>query len=320
MKVLIGPNPMGVESFISELKEKYTDIDFVHCTTHEDILIEIADADIYLGWLNRETFLAAKNLKWIQSPSSGIDSYMTIPEVAKGDVILTSASGTHGACLAESALAMVLAFTRGIRDCILHQQKHEWTPGDIRSKLVELTGSTMGIIGFGTVGRALAKRAQIFDMRIIAVDLRPGDKPEYVSELWEMDHLPELLRQSDYVVVTVPRTPQTLDMIGSAQLAMMKPGAILIGISRGGIINQEALAEALSQKSLAAAALDVFFPEPLPVDSKLWDMDNLLITPHIAGGTQFESRHIISIFCENLERLVQGRMPLRNQVDKHFGF
>jgi phosphoglycerate dehydrogenase-like enzyme len=235
-------------------------------------------------------------------------------------VLLTSASGTHGACLAESALAMILAFTRGIKDCVLAQQSHTWAIRSIRPKLVEFTGSTMGIIGLGSVGRALAKRAQAFDLRVVAVDMYPVDKPDYVDALRGIEYLDDLLRESDYVVVTVPYTPQTVGMLGAEQLALMKPSAMLVGISRGGIIDQDALADALKEGRLAAAALDVFKPEPLPEDSELWDLENLLITPHTAGGTQFEGKYILDIFRENLGRFLRGDLPLRNQVDKERWF
>ena len=320
MKVLVGSNPMGVEDAIPDLEKKYPEVEFVHHVKREDLPDSIANADVYLGWLSRDLFLAAKKLRWIQSPSSGTNNYMAIPEIVESDVLVTSASGTHGACLAESVLGMIFAFTRGIRASIAHQQQCSWGAGGARSKMVELTDSAMGIIGFGTVGRALAKRAQAFDMRIMAVDLYPANKPDYVSELWDMNRLHDLLSESDYAVVTVPYTPQTDGMIGAEQLALMKPSAMLVGISRGRIIDQEALAQALRGDRLAAAALDVCHPEPLPPESELWKLENLLITPHIAGGTQFEGKHIVDIFSENLGRLLRDDLPLRNQVDKQKGF
>ena len=316
MKVLVGPNSMGLERALPEFERTYSGIEFVHVAEHDALTEAIADADIYVGWLSQAAFGAAKRLQWIQSPSSGVNYYLAIPGFPESDVLLTSASGTHGACLAESVLGMILAFTRGIRDGVFAQQQHTWAGRTIRPKLAELTGSTMGIIGFGAVGRALAKRAQVFDLRITAVDLFPADKPEYVSALWGLDHLDDLLRESDYVVVTVPYTPQTDGMIGADQLAVMKPTAMLVGISRGGIIEQGALAQALREKRLAAAAIDVCKPEPLPADSELWDLENLLITPHIAGGTQFERQHVLDIFRENMGRFLNGDLPLRNQVDK----
>jgi len=320
MKVLIGPNPMGLEKALPELENEFPEVAFVYCAERDALAEAIADVDVYMGWLGRDVYLAAKQLKWIQSPSSGINYYLAIPEFVESDALLTSASGTHGACLAESVMGMILAHTRGIKDCILAQREHSWVLRSVRPRMVELTGSTMGIVGFGAVGRALAKRAQAFDLRIVAVDLYPKDKPDYVDELRGLDFLDDLLCQSDYVVVVVPYTPQTMDMIGAEQIALMKSSAMLVGISRGGIINQEALAQALRAGRLAAAALDVFKPEPLPEESELWDLENLLITPHIAGGTQFEGRYILGIFRENLGRFLRGDLPLRNQVDKQRGF
>jgi len=273
-----------------------------------------------MGWISKDLFLRAEKLKWIQSPSTGIDFYVSIKELADSDVILTSARGTHASCLAESTMGMILAFTRGIRQSILNQQENKWSAGEIRSKMVELTDSTMGIIGLGKIGCAIAKRAYAFDMNVIAVDVQSVEKPDCVCELCGMDGLDDMLRKSDYVIVTVPRTQETIGMIGGKQIAMMKPTAMLIGISRGGIIDQEALAKALRGKRLAYAALDVTQPEPLPSDSELWDIENLLITPHIAGGTQFEGQHIIEIFDENLGRFLAKDFPLRNEIDKKRGF
>ena len=320
MKVLIGPNWMGLENGLPDLRDRYGNITFEHCADPAELAAAIADAEVYVGWLDADAFSRAKRLRWIQSPSSGVNYYLAIPELVESDVLLTSASGTHAACLAESTFGMILAFTRGIRDAVLYQQQHEWAIRAIRPKLVELTGSTMGIVGLGSVGCAVAERAQAFGMRVIAVDVYTEHKPDCVSELSHVDRLEELLRASDYVVVTVPYTAQTEGMIGAEELALMKPSAMLVGISRGGIIDQAALGEALREGRLAAAALDVTRPEPLPADSELWDVENLLIMPHVAGGTQFEGQYVLEIFAENLGRLLRGDLPLRNQVDKERGF
>jgi len=320
MKVLFSPTIMELEKSIPDLRKAYPDFEFVYSPTREAVADLITDADIYVGWLNRAIFQAAQNLKWIQSPSSGVNYYLDIPELVESDVLLTSASSTHAACLAESTFGMILAFTRGIRTSIFRQQQHEWAGRELRPVLKELTGSTLGIIGFGSFGRALAKRADAFDMRVIAVDAFPHNKPEHVDDLWPVDRLDDLLRQSDYVVVAVPITPETENLIDAEKMALMKPDAMLVGMSRGGIIEQDALARALREKKLAAAALDVCQPEPLPADSELWDLDNLLITAHIAGGTQHERKYVIDIFRENLERFQQGNFPLRNQVNKQHGW
>jgi phosphoglycerate dehydrogenase-like enzyme len=320
MKVLVGPNGIGLENAIPQLAQKYPALQFEHCADRSQIAAMIGDADIYLGWLNREIYLAAKQLKWLQSPSSGVNYFLDIPELVESDLLLTSASGTHGAAVAESALAMILAWTRGIRAAVLSQPQHIWAIREIRPTMVELTGSTMGLIGFGAIGRALARRAKAFDMRVVAVDLYPKDKPDYLDELWGLDRLHDLLRESDYVVVLTPYTAQTHGMIGAAQMALMKPTAMLVAMSRGGIVDQDALIDALRAKRIATAALDVCVPEPLPADHALWDLPNLLLAPHIAGGTQYEGKYVLEIFTENLDRFLNNRLPLRNQVNKREGF
>lgn len=320
MKVVIGRNLMQVEKAIPELCLKFPNVEFTHSSDHDELLDLIGDADVFVGSMNRELFAAANRLKWVQQTSTGADHYLAIPELAGSDVLLTSARGTHAVCVAESALAMILSLSRGIRDAVLWQERRQWGEREIRPKLVELTKSTLGIVGFGSIARALAKMAHGHDMRIIATDLYPGAKPDYVEVVWGMDRLDEQMRQSDYVVVTVPGTRETMGMIGAKQIALMKPTAMLVGISRGGVIDQSALAQALREKRLAAAALDVMVPEPLPPESELWGLDNLLIAPHIAGGTQFEHQHVVAILGDNLERFLRGQLPLRNQIDKVQGF
>ncbi len=320
MRVLVGPNGFNLEKVITDLAPVYPAVQFSHCQRGQDLAQAIADAEIYLGWVNREVFLAAKSLRWVQSPSSGIDRFLAIPELREGEVILTSARGTHAACLAEHALAVILSFTRGIGRFIVQQQQHHWANREIRPTLVELTGRTMGIIGLGAVGQALAKRAAAFDMRIVAVDAVAVEKPAYVERVAGLDGLDALLEESDYVVVTVPYTADTRSMLDAARLALLKPTALLIGISRGGIIDEAATVLALQEGRLAGAALDVFATEPLPEESPLWDIENLLITPHAAGGSQFEASTVREIFTENLGRFLRGEFPLRNQIDKVRGF
>ncbi|MCU0502129.1 MAG: D-2-hydroxyacid dehydrogenase [Anaerolineae bacterium] len=319
MKVLIGPNVMGLEKGIPELQKAHPTIDFVHCADRGAVAAAIADADVYMGHLSREVFLAARKLQWVQSPSSGVNYFLAIPELKDGPVILTGARGTHAASVAESAMAMILAITRGIVDSVQAQPQHKWV-GSVRQKLLELTDLKLGIIGLGAIGKALAKRAYAFDMHVTAVDMFPTNKPDYVHELWGLDRQDELLADSDIVVVTIPWTAEVQGMIGAEQIALMKPSAMLVGISRGGIIDQKALAAALREKRIASAALDVFEPEPLPADSELWDIENLLIAPHIAGGTQYEGKYLLEIFGENLAKFVVGEFPLRNQINKQLGF
>jgi phosphoglycerate dehydrogenase-like enzyme len=321
MKVLIGANPMGLEKTLPPCGEGLADVTFVHEPERGNLAAAIADADVYVGWIGDEQFAAAEQLKWIQSPSSGTNYYLAIPALVESDVLLTSARGTHAACVADSAMAMILSFTRGVRDSVIAQQNHDWGAAKaIRPKLLELTGSTMGIVGIGAIGQAIAKRAKAFGMRVDSVDAFVTDGGEYVDSVLPLDRLGDLMATSDYVVVTLPWTPETDGMINAEMIGKMKSTGMLVGMSRGGIIDQDALGVALREQRINCAALDVFKPEPLARESDLWDLENLLILPHITGGTQLEGQYIADIFRENLGKFLNNDLPLRNQVDKVRGF
>jgi phosphoglycerate dehydrogenase-like enzyme len=309
----------GLDSAVPALRRDYPQVAFVACSDRDELAHAIEDAEVYLGSITRREVLAARNLKWVQAASTGVDHMLAIPELAESDILLSGARGTHSAAVAESAMSMLLAFTRGIRESTLLQGQHKWAQAAVRLHMVELTGSTLGLVGFGALAQALARRAHAFDMRVVAVDPYAPASPDYV-ELWRLDRLDDLLKQSDYVVICAPGGPRTKNMISAREIGLMRPRALLVAISRGGVVNQQALAEALREKRLAAAALDVFETEPLPADSELWDMENVLVTSHIAGGTQYEVERIIAIFRDNLDRFLRGELPLRNQVDKARGF
>jgi phosphoglycerate dehydrogenase-like enzyme len=245
MKILIGPNQMQIQQALPEMQQRYPNVEFDVCTDRDKVIEHIGDADGYIGFLTTELFEAAPQLKWIQSPASGVNHFLDVEGLPESDVVLCSAAGTHGGSVAESAIAMILAFTRGIRASVQHQPQHKWAGSEIRATNIELAGCTAGIVGFGQIGRGLAQRLAGFEMRIIAVDLMPKDKPDYVDELWDLDRLDDLLAESDFVITLVPYTGDTIDMIGEAELAKMKPSAMLVGMSRGGIINEDALIKAL---------------------------------------------------------------------------
>ncbi|MHB1354494.1 MAG: D-2-hydroxyacid dehydrogenase [Anaerolineae bacterium] len=320
MRIVVGPNQLGLEQVVPQLAQTFPQVHVQMVSDPAEFGKAMEEADILWGWCNRAEFLRARNLRWVQAPSTGVNGFMAIPEFVAGEVLLTNARGTHGPSLADQAMGMILWFTRKLDVSMQRQSEHRWASGELRNHLLELTDSTLGIIGFGVIGRALAKRATAFDMRIIAVDVIPQDKPPYVASLDSLEGLPALLAEADYVVVTVPYTPDTVGMVAAKEFAGMKDGAFLAGISRGGIIDERALAQALRSGKLVGAALDVFEQEPLPVDSELWDLPNLLLTPHTAGGTQFELKRLYDIMHTNLERFLRGELPLLNQIDKQRGF
>jgi D-2-hydroxyacid dehydrogenase (NADP+) len=320
MNIVVGPNQLGLEQVVPHLAEDFPQVNVQLCSEPAEYGRILEEADILWGWCNREEFLRARKLRWIQAPSTGVNGFMAIPEFVSSEVLLTNARGTHGPSLADQAMGMILWHTRKLGVSMERQREHRWASAELRNHLLELTGSTLGIIGFGVIGRALAKRAAAFDMRIVAVDVIPQDKPPYVTRLDALDGLPTLLTEADYVVVTVPYTPSTVKLIGADEINQMKDGAFLAGISRGGIIDETALAQALRNGKLAGAALDVCEQEPLPTSSELWDLPNLLLTPHTAGGTQFELKRLYDIMHTNMERFLRGEFPLLNQIDKQRGF
>ena len=320
MKVLIGPNPYNLEKVIKELEAVYTEVVYEFCGQSQSLSDTISDATVYFGWLSRDQFNAAQNLRWVQSPSTGVDRFLAIPELKNSDVLLTSARGTHGPVLAEHTFALIFSFTRGIHLSADYQKNRRWISGPLRSTLTELRGTTLGIVGFGSIGHAIADRARCFGINIIGVDVQDTPCPDHVKWVGDLSRLDELMSESDVVVVTVPHTAETYHMINENRIAKMRSHALLVGISHGGIIDEEALAHALNSKKIRAAALDVTEKEPLPEDSPLWDIENLLITPHVGGGSQYEADTILEIFKENLGRFVREDFPLRNQIDKDRGF
>jgi phosphoglycerate dehydrogenase-like enzyme len=225
--------------------------------------------------------------------------------------------GIYSDHIADHAYGLLLALARGLPQFMRRQARHEWNTRDVRA--VHLPDATLGIIGLGGIGRELARRAKVSGMSVLAVDARPGERPEAVDALWPTDRLRELLECADFVAICAPHTPETERLIDRAKLAWMKPSAFLINVSRGVIVELAALTEALQQGRIAGAALDVFETEPLPPDHSLWDMENVLITPHVAWmGPDSEARRL-EVLRENLRRFALGE-PLLNVVDKAHWF
>ena len=282
----------------------------------EEAIPLTGDAEVLLGHFPRSVFLAASRLRWIQSFSAGLDKFL-FPEVIESDVTLTNMAGVYASQGAEHAWALLLALTRGIPHFVRHQDRREWKS----TKSVVLRGGVLGIIGLGGFGIEMARRAIGYDMTVIALDPVRRNRPEYVAELRPptRDALHDLLRRSDAVMLGCPKTPETIDLIDADALRAMKPTAYLINVTRGGIVNEDALADALRNGRIAGAGLDVFEQEPLPANSPLWEQENLIITTHLAGQSQHRPRMVFEFFRENLKRYAAGE-PLLNVVDKRRGF
>jgi phosphoglycerate dehydrogenase-like enzyme len=277
----------------------------------------LPQAEVVLGTLLPDQFARAARLRWMISAGAGIDRHL-FPELVESEVTFVSAKGHVGTHLAEHALALLLAVTRGIGVAVRHRTWEKKWP--IRDASWELTGLTLGIVGFGGTGRELARRAASFDMRILAVD--PVDVqgvPEHVEACWKMDRFFELLAQSDVVAICAPLTPDTESMFNGEAFKQMPNHAILINVTRGKIVDEAALLEALDKGHIGGAGLDVTPSEPLPDDHPLWNYDNVVLTPHTAGASPLRMQRCVELVCENLRRDLAGE-PLVGVIDKRLGY
>jgi phosphoglycerate dehydrogenase-like enzyme len=253
-------------------------------------------------------------LHWIQASSSGIGEWVSRLGIVDSPIVVTNAAGLHSVALAEYVLFAMLYFARRWPDMLADQRAHRFE----RCAIETLEGKTLGIVGLGNVGRMVARMAQPFGVRVIG-SRRGPTKPDGVDAVYGVDGLRAVLRASDYVVLIVPHTAETIGLLGAAELASMRPGAVLINIARGSVVDEPAMIEALRTGHLGGAALDVFATEPLPADSPLWDMHNVLITPHSMSTAITENEGLTDLFADNLRRYVNGE-PLRNVIDKVRGY
>ena len=318
MKVLLSHHLR--DNFITELREAFPQIDFVLAMTPEEQAREAKDAEIIWGVVHREGFLAARNLKWFCYIGIGIDTMLkAVPELRDSDVPMTLSRGTHVGAMADHVFATILAFAHRLPDAIEDQKQRVWDTGKYHRTIRELAGSTLGILAFGDIGRAVAQRAVGFDMTIYAVDLFPAEPPEGVCAVWGPDRLDELMRISDWLVVTAPWTPETCGMVGRDQLAQAKEGSHIVVVSRGGVVDETALADALRAGRVHGAALDAMVSEPPSDNDPLWNMPNTIITAHTSAESAENYDRRGEIFKENLRRYLAGE-PLMYVVDKKRGF
>ncbi len=272
-------------------------------------LLPDADIIITIGRLDKEILKICRSLKWLFVLSAGVEK-LPLAELMEMGVTVTNARGIHGPQIAEQTMGMIIAFSRCLNHCVRNQLNKKW---ERLMPLGELTGQTLCIIGAGSIGREIARKAKAFDMRVIGLKLHPETLAHF-DEVWPAGRLHEALQQADYTVLITPLTGETYHLIGPAAFQAMKRSSIFINVSRGDTVDETALIEALQNGSIAGAGLDVFHREPLPPDNPLWDMENVLITPHNAGlGPHYVAR-IIDLFVTCLSCYRQGK-PLPNQVD-----
>jgi phosphoglycerate dehydrogenase-like enzyme len=320
MKVLI------IYELDDELKRRIREeapeeVRIVFSTDKEEILEEVKDADAVFGFLTPEMLRAAERLRWNQTPLAGLEQYIPkIPEIIKRDIIVTNVAGIYNEEIATHVFALITALSRDLPTLIRQQSQRVWNAENAR--IVPLLGKTLGIIGLGGIGTEVAKRGAAFGMRVIATRAHPEKgKLPFVEKMWGPEGLDDLLRESDFVVICTPHTPKTEKMIRARELRIMKRTAFIINVGRGAVVDLADLTEALRKGVIAGAGLDVFEEEPLPRDHPLWEMRNVIITPHLAArglSSLYEERRV-DIFLENLRRFMRGE-PLINVVDKRMWY
>lgn len=318
MKVVVAYD-LG-EEYVEDLRTSFPDVDIVTAYTPEDQLRETQDAEVHFGSISRDTFLDARNLKWFQFIGIGFDEIVkSIPEIVESNVTMTLMRETHIPAISDHAMAMILTFAHCVPELLEDQRVHRWDGASYRNKIIELKDSIMGVLAMGDLGRGVAERARGFGMKIYGVDLEPMDPPDGVEAVWGLDRLDDMLAMSDWVVVTAPRTESSRGLIGADQFERMKSGAHVIVVSRGSIVDEEALVAALRAGKVAGAALDATDVEPLASTSPLWGMSNVIISPHVSGESRQLWDRRKAIFKENLGRYVAGE-ELMYVADKARGY
>jgi phosphoglycerate dehydrogenase-like enzyme len=282
--------------------------------TTEEAIRDIADAEAAFGTIPPEVLRAARRLRWLQAPNAAPPAGYYYPELIAHPVVVTNFREIFNDHIGAHIMAFVLAFARGLHYYLPQQMAHEYAPRPLDTGILHLPETTALILGVGGIGTEAARLCKAFGMRVIGVDGR-RTSTEGLDELFSPDKLDELLPRADFVIMTVPHTPQTEGMMDRARLRRMKRSAFLINIGRGKTVRLDDLVAALHAGDIAGAALDVFEIEPLPADHPLWSSPNVLITPHTAGYGPYLDDRRRDIILDNCRRFAAGE-PLRNVVDK----
>ncbi|MDR2761829.1 MAG: hypothetical protein LBB88_04435 [Planctomycetaceae bacterium] len=303
--VCFKENP--VENYLIErIKKTWSDVNIIN-VGQDKIANALLEADYFCGHakvpVDWEKIVSQGRLKWIQSSAAGMD-WCLVPSVVESEIIITTASGVLADQVAEHTLGLIISWMRNL-PTFLKEQHNNQSPDYrkfIRRPTRDLTNAIVGIVGFGGVGRRLAQVLTPFKTRIIATDLFPVEKPPYVAELWEANKLNELLNQSDVVILCLPLNIVTKNLFDKNKFQQMKENALLVNVARGQLVVTNDLIDALNSKQIAGAVMDVTSPEPLPPNNPLWDFQNVIITPHVAGQFHRRFDNIVDIFTENIYR------------------
>ncbi len=318
MKIVIGTDQFG-EDYADQLGAGFPQASFAMALTDDEEIREIVDADAFLGWPEPEAIAVAQRLRWIHVPGMGIDSTIRSPGLAESDIVVTNSPGAHTGPIADHVMFFVLSLAHQGRRLMDDQRARRWETDSYERQMHDLDGTAMLLLGLGGIGRAVHQRAQGFGIQVSVVDPNPADVPAGIREVGGVERLDDLLTETDWLVVTCPLTPGTRNLIDARRIGLLKQGATVIVVSRGGIVDQDALAGALRSGHLSGAGLDATAPEPLPDDSPLWAMDNVLISPHCSAVSPSMWSTRQRTLEEQVGRFVEGR-PLAFICDLKRGY
>lgn len=333
MKIVIHP-PLE-EDRLLKIRDVAGQVPVVNCTTKEQALNEIQDASGFIGKITPELLSNARVLTWVQSPTASLEHYI-FPELVNHPCQLSNMRGIFYDVIADHVFSYILCVARNLHLYLRQQQNSKWSPigaeqqestlfnaagtiSEIDKRHLHLADCTIGVVGVGSIGAEVCRRAKAFGMNILGVDPIINSIPEALPVVWKLDRLPDLLQQSDFVVIAAPHTPETAKLFGQQQFQQMKNSAWLINIGRGVIVDLADLTSALQSKEIAGAALDVLEEEPLPKEHPLWQMQNVFITPHVAAASPQVSQRHLETLLENVRRHASGERPL-NIVNKEQWF
>jgi phosphoglycerate dehydrogenase-like enzyme len=325
-KIVEAARPMAVENAQSEAEARAA----------------IAEADAFFGKITPELLRAARRLRWVQAPTASLEHYV-FPALVEHPCVLTNMRGLYSDVIADHVFGYVLCFARNFHHYVRNQLEARWAPvggkpegardpaelsglvtGPAHVSAVDrshlhLADATLGVVGLGQIGSEIARRGLAFGMRVLAVDPMQTAAPAGVAALWRLDRLPDLLGESDFVVIAAPHTPETVKLFRRPQFRQMKPTAYLINIGRGAIVDLQDLVAALRAAEIGGAGLDVYETEPLPPDHPLWRMSNVILTPHVAGNSPRIAERHLAVLLENVRRFARGE-SLTTVVDKRRWF
>jgi phosphoglycerate dehydrogenase-like enzyme len=334
MKLLIFP--AIDEARLTAVREAAGDSLVANAVSLEEALAEIVDADGFFGKMTPELLAASKQLRWVQSPTASLEHYL-FPELIEHPCQLSNMRGLFSDVIADHVMGYVLMFARNLHLYLRRQIRSRWAPvgnekmteqgfvmgpssvSPVDASHIHLSDATIGVVGAGFIGREICRRAYAFGMRVLAVDPITRTIPGIVEDVWPTDRLSDLLAESDFVVIAAPHTPETEKLFQTTQFEQMKETAFLINIGRGVIVDLTDLTAALKEGLIAGAALDVYEVEPLPEDHPLWQMENAILTPHIAAASPRISERHLETLLENVRRFARGEEPA-TLVDKQKWF